>query len=80
MGRPEFETVPGAYKMALMWRMNKPMWVTGNTVITDSGFCVLKFLISMYDRGVYGSSVVMKRRCWLSGIYGDQINAGFFFN
>ena len=41
----------------------------------DSGLCLLKLLVVMYDRGVYCGAVVNKRRYWLEGIYGDQINA-----
>ena len=77
LGRPDFEIGPGISTMALMWRMNKPLWRIGKTVIMGSGFCVLKWLIGMYDRGVYGSTVAKKYRYWPSGIYGDQINGHF---
>ena len=75
LGRPNFETELEKSTMALMWRMTKPLWVTGKAVIMDIVFYVLKGLIGMYDRGVYDSEVVKKRRYWPSGIYGDQINA-----
>ena len=48
--------------MALMWRLTKPLWVTGKTLIKDSGFCVLKGLVGMYDRGVYVITVTKKHR------------------
>ena len=63
--------------MLLIWNMNKPLWVTGKTVIIESGFCVLKGFIGMYGRGVYGSAGANKRIYWPSGIYVDQINAHF---
>ena len=63
--------------MALIWRMTKPLRGTGKEVITDSDFCVLKYLMGMYERGVYSSAVAKKRIYWPEGTYGDQINAHF---
>ena len=40
----------------------KPLYRTGNMVITDSGFCVLKELIDMFDIKVYVSELANKRR------------------
>ena len=50
LGSPDFETVPGTPTISLMWRMTKPLWGTWNLVVTDSGLCVLKRLIDMYER------------------------------
>ena len=47
--------------MALMWRLTKPLWVTGKMVMTESGFCVLKGLVDMYMRKLYSSAVFNKR-------------------
>ena len=52
-----------------MGKMTKQLLGTGQTVITDSGLCVLKGLIGMYERGVYGSPVVKKRGYWPPGMY-----------
>ena len=46
-------------------------------MIMDSCFSVLKWLIGMYEIVVYGRTVLKKRRYWLSGINGYQINAHF---
>ena len=64
--RPEFETGLGTSSMALIWRMNKPFWGKGDTVIMDSVLCVLKGFIGMRDivRVVYGSAVVKKFIYW----------------
>ena len=51
-----------------MWNMTKPLCVTGNTYIMDSGLCVLKGLVDMLDIGIYGSSLVKKFRNWKTGI------------
>ena len=29
----------------------------------------------MFERGLYGSTLVKRRRCWPTRIYGDRINA-----
>ena len=71
---PEFEIGLGKYTMELMWRMNKPLWVTWKTMIMDSGFYLLKVLIVMNKQGVYDRTVAKKRRYWPSGIDGYQIN------
>ena len=63
--------------MEFLCSMAKPLWITRKTVIMDSGFFVLKGLIGMYERGLYGSVVVNKHIYWPPGIYGDQINAHF---
>ena len=44
----------------------KSLWGTGKTVITDSGFSVLKDLIGMYERGVYVSVVAKKRGLYIA--------------
>ena len=58
-----------------MWGTTKQLWRTLNKVITESGFCVLKGLVYIYDRVVYGSSLVKNCIYWPTGIYVDQINA-----
>ena len=40
----------------------------------DNGFSVLKGLIGMFQRGVYGSALLKKRRYCTGGICGYQIN------
>ena len=63
--------------MALIWRTNKPLWLTHNAVIMESGFYLLKFFIGVYKREVYVSAVVKNHRYWSSGSNGDQINTHF---
>ena len=63
--------------MSLMWRMKKPLWRTGKTVIMDSGFYVLRGFIGIFDKFFCGSTVVKKCRYWLTVIYGDGINPHF---
>ena len=43
-------------------------------VIIDSGFCVLRDFIGMFERGLYGSELVNNRRYFPIGIYLDGIN------
>ena len=46
--------------MVFIWRITKPCWGTGKTVIMDSYFCVLKGLIYVFDGGLYGIALVNK--------------------
>ena len=77
LGRMDFETGPVKSTISLVWRMTKPLWGSGKTVVMDIGLCMFKGLIGMYDIGLYGSAVTKKRRYWPSGIYRNQINAHF---
>ena len=63
--------------MEFMCRTTKKLWVTGKMLVMGSGLCVLKVLIHMYERGLYGSAVAKKRIYQPAGIYGDKIN-GYF--
>ena len=58
-----------------MWSMTKQLCGTVKKVITEIGLCVLKGLVDIYDRLVYGSSLVKNYIYWPTGIYVDQINA-----
>ena len=53
------------------------MFHTGNVVILDSGFCVLKAIALLKKRGVYASALIKKRRYWPKGVPGDAINQHF---
>ena len=64
--------------MSLMWNMKKPLWETGKTVITNSGFCMLRGFIGMFERGLYRSELVKKHRYRPTGIYRYGINAHFY--
>ena len=48
--------------MEMMCRINKKLWGTGEMVIMNSGFYLLKGLTDMCEMGVYVSEVVKKRR------------------
>ena len=61
--------------MSLMWRTTKQLCVTGNKVIMYSGFCVLRVLVDMFERGLYISALVKKREYWPPVIYEYGINA-----
>ena len=57
-----------------MQKIKEPVWETGNIVVMDSGFCMLKGLIGMFDRIIYCSEFMKKRRYRPTGIYGDITN------
>ena len=48
--------------ISLIWRMTNPLWVTGKKVVMESGFCVLRRFIGIFERGVYISSLVNNNR------------------
>ena len=52
--------------MGLLLRMMKSYFVTGRYVIIDSGFCVLKGLIQLINKGVFNCVFIKKRKYWPS--------------
>ena len=53
----------------IMLEMTKPVHHTGKVVLMDSGFCVSVRIIVMHNFGVYGQSLIKKRRYCLSKRY-----------
>ena len=74
LGSPYLQTGLWTSTMPLIWRMMKPLWETGNIVIPDSGFSMLREFVVMFERGVYGSVLVKKHVYPPKGIYRDGIN------
>ena len=66
---------PGYSKTAtLMIEMTKPVYHTGKVVSMDSGFCVSVGIIAMHNFGVYGQSLIKKRRYWPKNVPGDAFD------
>ena len=42
-----------------------------------SVFCVIKVLVGMLSRGVYGTTVIKKKKYWTKYLKGDSIEARF---
>ena len=61
MGRSQFETSPNMKTFGLMLQLTRSMWSTGKAVVMDVGLCVLKGLLEMSKRVVYGSVLIKKR-------------------
>ena len=76
IGKPDFEAEYGATG-GLVMRMTNPLFGTGKAVVKDSGFCVMKGLVGMLSRGVYGTTVIKKKRYWPKYYKGDSIEAFF---
>ena len=49
--QPEFETSPNMKTVGIMLRLTRAMWSTGKAVAIYNGFCVLKGLLEMSNRG-----------------------------
>ena len=60
-----------------MLEMTNPIHHTGKFVSMDSGFCVSVRIIAMRDHGVYGQSLIKKRRYWPNKVPGDAIDSYF---
>ena len=75
-GKPYFEADCGATG-GLIMHTKKPMFGTGKTEVMDSGFCVMKELVGMLAHGVYGTTVIKKKRYCTKYCKGDAIEAFF---
>ena len=73
---PEFESL-GGKTVGLLLRLTKALWATGKVVILDSGFCVLRGIIELKKKGVFGAALIKKRRYWPKHIPGDAVKAHF---
>ena len=71
MGRPEFETSSNMKTVGLM------IWITRDPCSMDRNFCVLRSILEIIKRGVYGIALVKKRCYWPGGVHGDVINKYF---
>ena len=60
-----------------MLEITKPVHHTGKVVSMDSGFCVSVGIITMRNFGVYGQSLIKKRRYWLKNVPGDAVDSYF---
>jgi len=61
----------------LMCEMTEPIHGTGKVVSMDSGFCVTVGILHLHDHGVYGQSLIKKRKYWPKGVPGNQIDRYF---
>ena len=61
----------------LVIEMTKPVHHTGKIVSMDSGFCVSVGIIAMHNFGVYGQSLIKKRRYFPKNVPGDAIDSYF---
>jgi Transposase IS4 len=61
----------------LLLRLTKSLWNSAKVVVLDSGFCVLKALIELRQKGVYAAALVKKRRYWPKHIKGEEIKEHF---
>jgi hypothetical protein len=61
----------------LLLRLTKTIRGTGQYVILDSGFCVLKEIIGLRQHGVFSGALIKKRRYWPALVPGDAIDQYF---
>jgi len=63
--------------VGLLVRLTKALWHTGKLVVLDSGFCVVKGIIALRNKGVFAAALIKKRRYWPKFIDGNAIKAHF---
>ena len=61
----------------MMMRKEEPLFGTGKSLVTGSGFYVLKGIVGMLAHGVYGTTVIKKKRYWPKYCKGYGIEAFF---
>ena len=75
-GPLEFEDL-GRKTVELLLRKMKSSFATGRYVILDSGFCILKGLIHLRNKGVVACAFINKRRYWTSMVPGKYMEDNF---
>jgi hypothetical protein len=61
----------------LLMRILECYFVTGQYVILDSGFCVLKALVELKKVGMFACTVIKKRRYWPAMVPGNAMADAF---
>eukprot|EP00804_Cyclotella_cryptica_P020321 CCRYP_014042-RA/>CCRYP_014042-RA protein AED:0.41 eAED:0.46 QI:0/-1/0/1/-1/1/1/0/310 len=76
LGPPEFETAIGKTG-GLLLRMLKSCFNTGRYVVLNSGFCVLKALVALYEKGIYAGALIKKHQYWPALVPGKAMDKRF---
>ena len=58
---------------ALMLRMTRRIWSSGDVVIMDSRFATLSGLLNLLAHGVYATIAIKKKRYWPREVPGDEM-------
>jgi hypothetical protein len=74
-GAPKFDSV--GKTGGLLLRMLQCYFHTGRYVVLDSGFCVLKAIFVLYEKGLYAGTLIKKRRYWSTLVPSDVIDSQF---
>ena len=53
--------------------MLKSCFNSGRYVVLDSGFCILKAIVALYEKGLYAGALIKKHRFWPSLVPGDAM-------
>ena len=79
LGEKTYDKVNGIKlkTIRLILRITKSIHHSSRVVIMDSGFCVLRGIIELAKKRVYGSAVIKKIRYWTKYINGDAIKQPF---
>jgi hypothetical protein len=64
----------------LMCEMKEPIHGTCKIVSMDSGFCVTVGILHLHDLGMYGQSLIKKRKYWPKWVPGDQNDKEWIFS
>ena len=59
----------------LMYDMTVPLHGTGGIMSVYSEFCVTVGILHLHEHGVYGQSLIKKRKSWPKGCPGAQIDS-----
>ena len=57
--------------------MLKCYFNTGHYDVLDSGFCVLKAIVALYQKGIYAGALIKKRRYWPTLVPGPAMDDRF---
>ena len=63
--------------VGLCLRLTSSIHGTGNVVVMDSGFCVLKAITELKKKGVFSSALIKKRQYWPRYVKGEEIKDHF---
>ena len=62
---------------SLLLRLTKPIWGSSKVVVLDSGFCVLKGIVELWEKDIFAAALIKKCHYWLKVVKGEDIKEYF---
>ena len=63
--------------VSLLLRLTRSIWGSSRVLVLDSGICVLKEIVELRKKGIFGAALIKKRQYWPRHVDGEMIKNHF---